>query len=154
MKVQVWIGKSRIAGKGLFAGQAITKDTIIRRYRGTKISKAQSARALAHGNAYICSLNDRYDLDGNTLHNPARYINHSCDPNCAWQTTARAIWVVTLRDIQAGEELTHRYNYVYDPERYTEFPCFCGAKNCVGYIVDARYWEVITQQHKYESLNF
>jgi len=154
MKVQVWIGKSRIAGKGLFAGQAITKDTIIRRYRGTKISKAQSACALAHGNAYICSLNDRYDLDGNTLHNPARYINHSCDPNCAWQTTARAIWVVTLRDIQAGEELTHRYNYVYDPERYTEFPCFCGAKNCVGYIVDARYWEVITQQHKYESLNF
>jgi SET domain-containing protein len=149
MKVQVWIGKSRIAGKGLFAGQAIKKNTIISRYRGTKISKAQSARALAHGNAYICYLNDRYDLDGNTLHNPARYINHSCDPNCALQTTGRAIWVVALRDIQAGEELTHRYNYAYDPERYTEFPCFCGATNCVGYIVDARYWEVITPQHTY-----
>jgi len=62
MKVQVWIGKSRIAGKGLFAGQAIKKDTIISRYMGTKISKAQSARALAHGNAYICYLNDRYDI--------------------------------------------------------------------------------------------
>ena len=149
MKVQVWIGKSRIAGKGLFAGQAITKDTIISRYRGTKISKAQSARALAHGNAYICYLNNRYDLDGNMLQNPARYINHSCDPNCALQTTGRAIWVVALRDIQEGEELTHRYNYAYDPARYTEFPCCCGAKNCVGYIVDARYWEVITQR-KYE----
>jgi SET domain-containing protein len=149
MKVQVWIGKSRIAGKGLFAGQAIKKDTIISRYMGTKISKAQSARALAHGNAYICYLNDRYDIDGNTLQNPPRYINHSCDPNCALQTTARAIWVVALRDIWAGEELTHQYNYEYDPERYTDFPCFCGAKNCVGYIVDARYWEVITQQHKY-----
>ena len=62
MKVQVWIGKSCIAGKGLFAGQAIKKDTTISRYMGTKISKAQSARALAHGNAYICYLNDRYDI--------------------------------------------------------------------------------------------
>ena len=60
MKVQVWIGKSRIAGKGLFAGQDITKGTTIIRYIGTKISKAQTARALAKGNAYICYLNDRY----------------------------------------------------------------------------------------------
>ena len=64
MKVHVWIGTSRIAGKGLFAGQDITKETIITRYLGTKISKAQSAHALAQGNAYICSLNDRYDIDG------------------------------------------------------------------------------------------
>ena len=149
MKVHVWIGTSRIAGKGLFAGQAIKKDTIITRYCGTKISKTQSARALAQGNAYICSLNNRYDIDGNTLQNTARYINHSCEPNCVLQTTGRAIWVVALRDIEAGEELTHRYNYEYDPARYTEFPCYCGAHNCVGYIVDARYWDLITQ-HQYD----
>lgn len=77
MQVHVWIGKSRIAGKGLFAGQDIKKETIITRYSGTKISKAQSAQALAQGNAYICSLNDRYDIDGNTLKNQARYINCS-----------------------------------------------------------------------------
>jgi uncharacterized protein len=148
MQVHVWIGKSRIAGKGLFAGQDIPKDTIITRYLGTKISKAQSARALAHGNAYICALNNRYDIDGNTLRNSARYINHSCDPNCVLQTTFRAVWVVALRDIQAGEELTHQYNYAYDPARYMDFPCRCGAKNCVGYIVDARYWEVI-RHHQY-----
>jgi SET domain-containing protein len=147
MQVHVWIGKSRIAGKGLFAGQDIPKDTIITRYLGTKISKAQSARALAHGNAYICALNDRYDIDGNTLKNTARYINHSCEPNCVLQTTGRAVWVVALRDIQAGEELTHQYNYTYDPARYTEFPCGCGANHCVGYIVDARYWEVIRHHH-------
>jgi SET domain-containing protein len=95
MKVHIWIGKSRIAGKGLFAGQDINKETIITRYLGTKISKAQSAQALAQGNAYICSLNDRYDIDGNTLKNPARYINHSCDPTCALQTTSRAIPTVS-----------------------------------------------------------
>jgi len=88
-------------------------------------------------------------LEAQHLKNTARYINHSCDPNCALQTTSRTIWVVALRDIQAGEELTHQYNYEYDPDRYTEFPCFCGAKNCIGYIVDARYWEVITQ-HQYD----
>ena len=146
MKVHVWIGKSCIAGKGLFAGQDIKKETIITRYIGTKMSKAQSAQALAQGNAYICALNDRYDLDGKTLKNTARYINHSCYPNCELQTTSRAIWVVTLRDIREGEELTHRYDYVYDPEGYKDFPCFCGAQNCVGYIVDSRYWELITQQ--------
>ena len=58
MQAHVWIGKSQIAGKGLFAGQDINKDTIITRYLGTKISKAQSAQALAQGNAYICSLNE------------------------------------------------------------------------------------------------
>src|SRR2546428_1956289 len=110
MKVHVWIGKSRIAGMGLFAGQDIKKETIITRYIGTKMSKAQSAQALAQGNAYICALNDRYDLDGKTLKNTARYINHSCEPNCVLQTTSRAIWVVAVRDIQAGEELTHQYN--------------------------------------------
>jgi SET domain-containing protein len=104
---------------------------------------------LAHGNTYICSLNDRYDIDGNTLKNTARYINHSCEPTCAVQTTSRAIWVVALRDIQAGEELTHQYNYANAPARYTDFPCCCGAKSCVGYIVDARYWAVITQ-HTYD----
>ena len=53
-----------------------------------KISKEQTARELAKGNAYICYLNGRDDIDGNTLKNKARYINHSCDPNCEIQTTS------------------------------------------------------------------
>ena len=147
MKVQTWIGKSRIAGKGLFAGQDIKQGTTILRYLGTKISKAQTARALAKGNAYICYFNDRYDIDGNTLNNTARYINHSCEPNCTIETTSRAIWIVAVRDIAAGEELTSRYDYEYDPDGYRDFPCYCGAPKCIGYIVDARYWELITQHH-------
>jgi SET domain-containing protein len=143
-KVHVWVGQSRIAGKGLYAGQDIATGTTILRYRGTKISKAQSARALAKGNAYICYFNDRYDLDGKAFNNTARYINHSCDPNCALQRTSRALWVVALRDIREGEELTHRYDYAYDPAGYRDFPCFCGAPNCVGYIVDHEYWALIT----------
>src|SRR5438552_969204 len=92
-------------------------------------------------------LRQRYSryIDGNTLKNTARYINHSCDPNCEIQTTSRAIWIVALRDIPEGEELTYRYDYEYEPDGYRDFPCYCGAQNCVGSIVDARYWELITQ---------
>jgi len=143
VKIRVWVGKSRIAGKGLFAARDIKQGTRIIQYIGQKIPKDETARRLAHGNSYICYFNARYDIDGKILKNTARYINHSCDPNCAVQTTTRSIWIVALRDIQAGEELTYQYDYPYDPETYTDFPCYCGAKNCVGYIVDARYWEVI-----------
>ena len=150
MKIQVRVGPSRIAGQGLFAAQDIHKGTRIIQYIGAKIPKAESAERLARGNTYIFAFNERYDIDGKTLKNKARYINHSCDPNCEIQTTSRAIWIVASRDITAGEELTYRYDYEYEPDGYRDFPCYCGAKNCVGYIVDARYWELITQQ-KYAS---
>src|SRR5216684_5142308 len=141
--MRVRIGQSRIHDAGLFATIDIKQGTKIIRYLGKKIPHEESDRRLAAGNVYIFGLDEHYAIDGNTLKNTARYINHSCDPNCALQTTSRAIWVVAIRDIWEGEELTHQYNYEYDPERYTDSPCFCGAKNCVGYIVDARYWEFI-----------
>jgi hypothetical protein len=117
-------------------------------WRSALLQRLQEVRGncKTRNQLYICYFNDRYDIDGETLKNKARYINHSCDPNCELQRTSRAIWVVALRDIREGEELTHRYNYEYDPEGYRDFPCFCGANNCVGYIVDQQYWELITQQ--------
>jgi SET domain-containing protein len=54
VKVRVWVRQSRIAGLGLFAAQDIKKWTRILPYLGEKISKAESARRLAQGNAYIC----------------------------------------------------------------------------------------------------
>jgi uncharacterized protein len=69
-------------------------------------------------------LTSRYDIDGKTLKNTARYINHSCDPNCEAVVTKRTIWIVALRDIQAGEELS--YNYGLTAKQYR---CRCGSKN-------------------------
>ena len=85
------IGTSRIAGQGLFAAQDIKKGTDIIQYIGEKISKEESKRRLAEGNAYIFELNDRWDIDGSPLYNIARYINHSCDPNCEVQRTTRTL---------------------------------------------------------------
>jgi len=134
VKIRVRVSKSRIAGQGLFAAQDIKKGTDIMQYTGEKIPKAESKRRLAEGNAYIVELNDRWDIDGSTLDNLARYINHSCDPNCFVEKTTRTLWIVALRPIKAGEELS--YNYGYDAKKY---PCTCGAPNCCGYILDQEY---------------
>ena len=75
-------------------------------YIGEKISSPERAVRLAAGNAYIFHLTYRYAIDGQTLANTARYINHSCDPNCAVEKTSDTIWIIALREITAGEEPT------------------------------------------------
>ena len=141
MKIQVRVGPSRIAGQGLFAAQDITKGTRIMQYIGEKISSRERAVRLAAGNAYIFHLTYRYAIDGQTLENTARYINHSCDPNCEVEKTPDTIWIIALREITAGEELT--YNYGYDGRNYQENPCNCGAQNCCGYILAQEHWGLI-----------
>jgi len=128
VKIRVRVDRSRIAGQGLFAVQAITKGTRIVQYLGERIPKDEGARRLVQGNAYIFAL---------------RYINHSCAPNCDIDKTTRTIWVVALRDITAGEELSYNYGYEYDPKSYTAFPCHCGATQCCGYILAQQYWGLI-----------
>jgi len=135
VKIRVWVGTSRIAGKGLFAAQDIKKGTRIIQYIGQRISKEETAERLDRGNQYIFAFNDHYDIDGKTLKNKARYINHSCDPNCDILRTQRTIWIVAKRDIQEGEELS--YNYGFTAKQYR---CQCGAKNCCGYILGEEYW--------------
>ena len=141
MKIRVWVGKSRIAGQGLFAAQDIKPGTRILPYIGEKISKHESASRLAQGNVYIFTFDAQFDIDGKTLKNTARNINHSCDPNCEIELTSRTIWIVALRHITTGEELT--YNYGYEVKDYMEHPCACRAKNCCGYILDRQYWGLI-----------
>ena len=135
MKIHVRVGPSRIAGQGLFAAQDITKGTRIIQYIGARISKEESARRLAEGNAYLFEFNTGYYIDGKTLKNTARYINHSCDPNCEAVVTKRTIWIVATRDITEGEELS--YNYGFTSKHYR---CICRAKNCCGYILAEEYW--------------
>lgn len=141
---RVRIGESRIDGEGLFAAVDMKKGTRIIRYLGEKISKAESERRLAQGNVYIFELNDRYSLDGQTLKNTARYINHSCDPNCEVEMINNTVWIVAIKDLQEGEELS--YNYGYDAREYEKNPCNCGAKNCCGYILAPKYWGLLKRQ--------
>jgi SET domain-containing protein len=71
--------------------------------------------------------------------NEARFINHSCDPNCDAVIDDGRIWIETIRDVEPGEELAYDYAYVLE-ERHTaaakrRYPCACGAANCRGTIL-------------------
>ncbi len=143
MKIRVRVGPSRIARQGLFAEQAIRQGTKILRYIGQKITQAESERRLAAGNVYIIGLDERSAIDGSTPKNTARSINHSCDPHCHTEQFGNTIWIVAIKDIAAGEELTYNYGYGIDDEPVE--PCHCGAKHCCGYILGPQYWDRIKQ---------
>ncbi len=137
--------KSPIHGVGGFARQFVAVGTRVIEYVGEKITKAESLRRCEHNNEYIFALDDEFDLDGNVPWNPARFLNHSCSPNCEAKPDGERVWFVALRDIAAGEELT--FNYGYDLEDYREHPCRCGATDCVGYIVAEEFFDHIRKQN-------
>ena len=130
---------SSIDGTGAFAGREIPKGTRVIEYLGALIDKAESLRRCVANNEYIFCLNDTTDLDGNVEWNPARFINHSCAPNCDAEQENDRIWIVAARDIRAGEEVT--FNYGFDLADYKDYPCRCGAPNCVGFIVAEEFFE-------------
>ena len=135
--------ESGIHGTGAFARVPIAKGFRVIEYVGERISKAESLVRCEANNPFIFTLNETEDLDGNVEWNPARYINHSCTPNCDAELDGEQIWVVTRRDIQAGEEVT--FNYGYDLTDYKDFPCKCGSAECVGFMVAEEFLDHVRQ---------
>src|ERR1700691_6242381 len=103
MSELVIIKYSEIHGHGCFAGHAITAGTRVIEYVGEKIDKAESLRRCESGNEYIFALDETYDIDGNVERNRARFINHSCSPNCETVPEDGKIWIIALSDIALGE---------------------------------------------------
>jgi len=135
---------SPIHGTGGFARVDISADTRVVEYVGEKISKRESMARCEQNNEYIFALDEKWDLDGNVDWNPARFLNHSCEPNCEARLEEGRIWLVAIPEIKAGEELT--FNYSYDLEDYREHPCRCGAAGCVGFMVAEEYFEHVRRQ--------
>lgn len=142
---------SAIHGIGGFARREISTGTRVLEYVGEKISKAESLRRCEQDNEYIFALDNERDLDGNASWNPARFLNHSCAPNCEAVCDVDRIWIVATRDICAGEEIT--FNYGYDLEDMEEHPCRCGAENCAGYIVAEEFFDVARRRRIRRCLN-
>ncbi|MFB6246168.1 MAG: SET domain-containing protein [Candidatus Pacearchaeota archaeon] len=154
----VELKKSGIHNKGLFAKKFIPKGTEVIEYTGRKITKRESDEIYEKqlekhkndpevGSVYIFELNKKYDIDGNVPGNIAKYINHSCDPNCETEIVDNKKIVVTaLRNIQPGEEIT--YNYGYDIDNFEDHPCYCGTERCMGYIADEKLWPKLRKKLK------
>jgi len=138
---------SAIHGLGAFARVDIPKRTRIIEYTGEKISNAEADRryddaAMRRHHTFLFILNDRTCLDAAFEGNEARFINHSCDPNCEAVIERGHIWIDAVKAIPAGTELVYDYQYEDDAE-YTEedlrfYACKCGAPNCRGTIVKTR----------------
>ena len=131
------IRNSGIHGKGGFALQDIPAGIRVAEYRGERIDKKEAAKRCEAQNPYIFYIDEEWDIDGDVEGNPARFFNHSCNPNCEAQGTDGRIWLVSLKEIKKGDELT--FDYGYDLENFEEHPCVCGAAQCRGYIVGEDY---------------
>ena len=124
-------------GRGLYALKDIKEGTRIIDYVGKIFTKKQTEATERFDNAkpiYLFNLNKKYDMDGDVSWNPARLINHSCSNNCDYNGTGLKLWLIAIKEIKKGEEITADYGFGYD-EDYKQFPCKCRSKNCCGYIV-------------------
>ena len=145
------IKKSKVHGTGIFATEFIKKNTRIIEYIGEKISKKEGDRrsnirikrylnSKKTGSVYIFELNSKYDIDGTPKYNKARYINHSCDPNCEVEIINNEIWICSIKKIRKGEELTYDYGYEFDKDDFRDHVCKCGSRNCIGFIISSDDW--------------
>ena len=106
--------RSRIHGWGVYATRTINKNTRIIDYAGEKISNQESLkrerRYIRNGHIWCFKLTNRTVIDAGVGGNVARFVNHSCRPNCYIDIKKGIIWIRAARMIRRGEELTYDYN--------------------------------------------
>lgn len=122
--------RSRLHGWGVFAAERIPKNKRIIHYAGEKIthreSRAREERYLENGHIWCFRLNSRWVIDGAVGGNTARFINHSCNPNCYARIVDGVIWICASKTIEAGDELT--YDYQTDGAKSIECRCRPGCR--------------------------
>jgi len=136
---------SGIHGKGVFATTHIPKGTRLIEYKGERLTEAQVDRRYAkddNPHTFLFSLDDGMVIDATNQGNSARWINHSCAPNCEAVDDKDRIYIETLRAIRPGEELSYNYGIELE-ERHTPalkrlYECRCGARRCKGTILQAK----------------
>jgi len=150
--------KSSLHGSGLFAKNNIKKGEKVIQYIGDIITKREGDKRAdkqikkaqknkKNGMVYVFELNKKYDIDGGVARNYARFINHSCDPNCEVEISNNSIWISSIKNINKDSELSYNYGYSYDTD-YVDHVCKCGSKKCVGYILDDTHWPKLIKELK------
>lgn len=154
MSQSIVASKSSIHGNGVFALTTIAKGQSIIEYRGRKRSHAEVDRLnQAHpdtGHTFLFTLNEDYVIDASQHGNIARWINHSCEPNCQavmvedphGHRHRDKILIEAIRTILPGEELTYNYGICL-AERHTQrlkriWACHCGSRRCTGTLLQPK----------------
>ncbi|MCC6850654.1 MAG: SET domain-containing protein [Deltaproteobacteria bacterium] len=138
------VRRSPLAGLGVFTTRAIPKGTRLLEYLGERISHDEAGEryyAAKEPDAFVLlfTVNRKVVIDGGVGGRAARYVNHSCDPNCEADEIDGRIFITSIREIPAGAELTYDYNLEAPsplPRDWRRrYACRCGAARCRGTIV-------------------
>ena len=117
------IGRSK-TGLGLYAEDEIPKGACVIEYTGLEISKEQEEKS---NSKYLFEIHSRKTIDGAPRWNTARYINHSCRPNCEPNIYKGRVYIHARRRIKPGEEL----NYDYGKNYFNQFlKGICACPKC------------------------
>jgi SET domain-containing protein len=140
LKVQ----RSPLAGLGVFTSRPVKKGTLLLEYLGERISHEEAGEryyAATEPDAFVLlfTVNRKVVIDGGVGGRAARYVNHSCQPNCEADEIGGRIFITSIRDIAAGEELTYDYNMEAPsplPRDWRRrYACRCGTPRCRKTIV-------------------
>ncbi|MEO7361781.1 MAG: SET domain-containing protein-lysine N-methyltransferase [Gemmatimonadaceae bacterium] len=141
------IRASPMQGLGAFAIYPIPDGMRLIEYAGERLTpdEAEARYPDVPGEVHhtmLFAIDDHVVVDAAVDGNDARFINHSCDPNCDAVIDDGRIWIEALRDIEVGEELAYDYAYQlkerHTPARKKMYPCNCGAGTCRGSILKAK----------------
>lgn len=139
------VRRSGIHGRGVYAARDIKRGERVVEYKGERISWKEALRRHPHdpeqpNHTFYFTIDEKRVIDGGSKGNAARWINHSCEPNCESEMVEKKgetrVYIQAVRDIKAGEELSYDYGLEIDAP-YTkklknEFACWCGAPRCRG----------------------
>ena len=138
---RIQVRRSGVHGKGVFALQAIAKNESIIEYIGEVITWKEALRRHPHDPAdpnhtFYFHIDDGHVIDGQRHGNTAKWINHSCAPNCEADEEDGRVFVKALRAIKPGEELNYDYALMLEgrhtPKVKKQFECRCGSRKCRG----------------------
>lgn len=140
--------RSRIHGNGVFAVAAIPPGLRLIEYKGLRRTHEDADErygdSLDSGHTFLFTLNDVYLIDANVDGNVARWINHSCAPNCqavleedpTGDPERDRVFIESLREIAPGEELTYNYgirlSVPHTAKLKRQWACRCGTAECTG----------------------
>ncbi len=146
---RIQVRRSGVHGKGVFALRDLAKGELVVEYLGEIISWDEALDRHPHdpeqpNHTFYFHVDEDRVIDGGVNGNAARWLNHSCAPNCESEIDDDGrVFIRARRHIVAGEELNYDYRLVID-ERYTpklkaEYPCWCGSKQCRGTLLASKH---------------
>jgi uncharacterized protein len=140
---RIVVRRSSIHGKGVFATTHMPAGTRLIEYKGERISDEDSEHLYTETtHTFLFMLENNEVIDGSRNGNNARWINHSCEPNCEASEEDGRVFIDALSNLEAGDEITIDYN-LYLEARYTaalkrQYACGCGTEQCRGTLLASK----------------